>query len=130
LSAEARGREADARISNSDGASVNTSESLATYANSHGFIGFERSTSHSISCSLIAGRDDGMRGTWYSTALTRKNWSRRRALAVRGQRTVAGLGRATGAPAVSSAVRTGDGAQPDRHLEAVSAAPCIGAQAS
>jgi len=71
LSAEAKGREADPRISNSDGASVNTSESLATYANSHGFIGFERSTSHSISCSLIAGRDDGMqRDYWYSTALS------------------------------------------------------------
>jgi PmbA protein len=36
----------------------------------HGFSGFERSTSHSISCSLIAGRDDGMqRDYWYTTAL-------------------------------------------------------------
>ena len=70
LSAEAKGREADARISNSDGAAVNTSESLATYANSHGFVGFERSTNHSISCSLIAGKDDGMqRDYWYTTAL-------------------------------------------------------------
>ena len=71
LSAEAKGRELDPRISNSDGSSVNTGESLATYANSHGFIGFERSTSHSISCSLIAGRDDAMqRDYWYSTALS------------------------------------------------------------
>jgi len=70
LTAEAKGREADARISNSDGAAVNTGESLATYANSHGFIGFERSTSHSISCSMIAGKDDGMqRDYWYTTAL-------------------------------------------------------------
>ena len=70
LNAEAKGRESDARISNSDGAAVNTSESLATYANSHGFVGFERSTSHSISCSLIAGKDDGMqRDYWYTTAL-------------------------------------------------------------
>jgi PmbA protein len=68
--AEARGREADPRITNSDGAAVNTGESLAAYANSHGFSGFERSTSHSISCSLIAGRDDGMqRDYWYTTAL-------------------------------------------------------------
>ena len=45
-------------------------QSMAAYANSHGFLGFERSTSHSISCSLIAGRDDGMqRDYWYSTAL-------------------------------------------------------------
>ncbi|MEO7252546.1 MAG: metalloprotease PmbA [Arenimonas sp.] len=71
LSAEAKGRELDARISNSDGSSVNTGESLATYANSHGFVGFERSTSHSISCSLIAGKDDAMqRDYWYSTALS------------------------------------------------------------
>jgi PmbA protein len=70
LAAESRGREHDARISNSDGAAVNSSESLSVYANSHGFSGFERSTSHSISCSLIAGRDDGMqRDYWYTTAL-------------------------------------------------------------
>jgi PmbA protein len=71
LAAEAKGRELDARISNSDGAGVNTGESIAAYANSHGFVGFERSTNHSISCSLIAGKDDGMqRDYWYSTALS------------------------------------------------------------
>jgi PmbA protein len=71
LATEARGREADSRISNSDGASVNSNASLAVYANSHGFSGFERSTNHSISCSLIAGRDDGMqRDYWYTTALS------------------------------------------------------------
>jgi PmbA protein len=70
LAAETRGREADPRIANSDGAAVNTGESLSVYANSHGFVGVERGTSHSISCSLIAGRDDGMqRDYWYSTAL-------------------------------------------------------------
>ena len=71
IAAEARGRETDVRISNSDGSAVNTSTSIATYANSHGFIGFERSTSHSISCSLIAGRDDGMqRDYWYTAGLS------------------------------------------------------------
>ena len=71
LAAEARGREADPRISNSDGSAVNTSTSIASYANSHGFMGFERSTSHSISCSLIAGRDDGMqRDYWYTAGLS------------------------------------------------------------
>jgi PmbA protein len=70
LAAESRGRELDARITNSDGAAVNTGESLSVYANSHGFSGFERSTSHSISCSLIAGKDEAMqRDYWYSTAL-------------------------------------------------------------
>ena len=52
LSAEARGRSHDPRISNSDGAAVNTGQSISAYANSHGFSGFERSTSHSISCSI------------------------------------------------------------------------------
>ena len=60
LAAEQRGRDADPRISNSDGAAVNTGTSVACYANSHGFSGVERSTSHSISCSLIAGKGDGM----------------------------------------------------------------------
>ena len=70
LAAESRGREVDPRIGNSDGAAVNTGESLQAYANSHGFSGFERSTSHSISCSLIAGKGDGMqRDYWYTTAL-------------------------------------------------------------
>ena len=70
LAAESRGREVDARISNSDGAAVNTGESLQAYANSHGFSGFERSTSHSISCSLIAGKGEAMqRDYWYTTAL-------------------------------------------------------------
>ena len=70
LAAEARGRDSDPRIANSDGAAVNTGESLSVYANSHGFVGAERGTSHSISCSLIAGRDDGMqRDYWYTTAL-------------------------------------------------------------
>ena len=38
----AAGRDADPRISNSDGASVGTSQSLSVYANSHGFIGRDR----------------------------------------------------------------------------------------
>lgn len=70
LQAEAAGRDADKRISNSDGAGVSTGRSIAVYANSHGFVGTERSTNHSISCSLIAGKGDGMqRDYWYSTAL-------------------------------------------------------------
>ncbi|MBS0212386.1 MAG: metalloprotease PmbA [Proteobacteria bacterium] len=70
IACETAGREADPRISNSEGASVNSSESLAVYANSHGFVGGERGTSHSIACSLIAGRGDGMqRDDWYTLGL-------------------------------------------------------------
>ncbi|TQM17813.1 microcin-processing peptidase 1 [Pseudoxanthomonas sp. 3HH-4] len=71
LACEAAGREADARIENSDGASIGSGESLSVYANSHGFIGRERDTQHTIGCALIAGQGDGMqRDGWYSTALS------------------------------------------------------------
>jgi len=71
LQAEAAGRGADKRIANSDGAGVSSGQSIAVYANSHGFVAGERSTSHSISCSLIAGKDDGMqRDYWYTAALS------------------------------------------------------------
>ena len=70
LACEQAGRDADARIENSDGASVGSSEALSVYANTHGFIGAERSTQHTIGCALIAGRGDGMqRDGWYSTAI-------------------------------------------------------------
>jgi len=66
LQCEAAGRDADPRIANSDGASVSSSASMSIYANSHGFIGREHGTSHSLSCSLIAGRGDDMqRDHWY-----------------------------------------------------------------
>ncbi|MBB5206948.1 metalloprotease PmbA [Chiayiivirga flava] len=66
LDCEAAGRDADARIANSDGGNVSTGASLSVYANSHGFVGAERSTSHSLSLSLIAGQGDAMqRDYWY-----------------------------------------------------------------
>jgi len=70
LACEAAGRQADARISNCDGASVSSGHSLSVYANSHGFIGRERRTGHSIGCALIAGQGAGMqRDGWYSSTL-------------------------------------------------------------
>jgi len=70
LQTENAGREFDRRISNSDGASMSHGDSVAVYANSHGFIGAERSTHFSLSCSLIAGANDSMqRDYWYSSAL-------------------------------------------------------------
>jgi PmbA protein len=69
LACEQAGRELDPRISNADGASLSTGTSLAVYANTHGFTGIERSTSHSLSCALIAGEGEGMqRDYWYTTA--------------------------------------------------------------
>ncbi|MBP3984900.1 metalloprotease PmbA [Pseudoxanthomonas helianthi] len=70
LACERSGRDSDARIANSDGASVGSGESLAVYANSHGFVGRERSSQHSIGCALIAGQGDAMqRDGWYSIGL-------------------------------------------------------------
>ncbi len=70
LACEAAGRDADPRIGNSDGASVSTSTSLSVYANSHGFVGSERGSHHSIGCALIAGSGEDMqRDGWYSFAL-------------------------------------------------------------
>jgi PmbA protein len=69
LECEAAGLNAPG-ISNSDGAAFNNGRSTAVYANSHGFFGAERSTHYSLSCSLIAGKEQAMqRDYWYSTAL-------------------------------------------------------------
>jgi PmbA protein len=64
---ENAGRDLDG-ITNSDGASVNAGQSLSVYANSHGFLGRERGTRHSLSVALIAGDDEGMqRDYWYDS---------------------------------------------------------------
>ena len=62
---EAAGRD-HASITNSEGASVQCGDALGVYANSHGFVGRERGTHHSLSCALIAGAGDAMqRDDWY-----------------------------------------------------------------
>jgi PmbA protein len=72
LACEAAGREYDPRIANSDGASVGSGESISVYANSHGFVGRDRGTQHSLGCALIAGQGEDMqRDGWYSSALAR-----------------------------------------------------------
>lgn len=57
---------AHAAITNSEGATVQCGDALAVYSNSHGFVGRERGTHHSIDCSLVAGKGDAMqRDGWY-----------------------------------------------------------------
>ena len=74
LACEAAGREADPRVANSDGASFGSGESLSVYANSHGFIGRERETQHSLGLALIAGHGEQMqRDGWYSIGLARED---------------------------------------------------------
>jgi PmbA protein len=59
----------DKRISNSEGATVNLSESLFVSANSAGFMGGFPTSRHSLSCAVIAGGEDSMeRDYWYSVA--------------------------------------------------------------
>ncbi len=66
---EAAGLAADTRISNTEGGTLSTHRSLRIYANSHGFYGGYASTSHSLSCALIAGSGDDMqRDYWYTMA--------------------------------------------------------------
>ncbi|WP_018915731.1 metalloprotease PmbA [Vreelandella zhanjiangensis] len=47
-------------ISQSEGASLSSGEGVRVYANSHGFLGTQKGSSHSLSCMLIAQDDSGM----------------------------------------------------------------------
>ena len=68
-SCEAAGRVVDARITNSEGATVGSHRGVRVYGNSHGFLGGYPSTSHSVSCVLLAqDGDDMQRDYWYSAA--------------------------------------------------------------
>lgn len=59
----------DRRIVNSEGAAVHTDQGVFVQANSRGFVGGYASSRHSVSCSVIAGKGDGMqRDYWYSAA--------------------------------------------------------------
>ncbi|MGB1008323.1 MAG: metalloprotease PmbA [Thiolinea sp.] len=69
LKSESVAREHDARIVNSDGAGVDSYAGLGLYANSHGFRGVGTSTSHSLSCSVVAQDGDSMqRDYWYDSS--------------------------------------------------------------
>jgi PmbA protein len=66
---EAAGTAVDRRLTNSEGASVSSHRGVRVYGNSHGFLAGYPSTSHSISCVLIAQEGEDMqRDYWYSSA--------------------------------------------------------------
>jgi PmbA protein len=66
---EAAGRAVDTRITNSEGASVGSHRGVRVYGNSHGFLAGFPSTSHSVSCVLLAQTGEDMqRDYWYSSA--------------------------------------------------------------
>ena len=59
----------DPRINNSEGASLGTHRGLHLYGNTHGFLGGYPTTSHTLSCVVLAGTGDDMqRDYWYSTS--------------------------------------------------------------
>jgi PmbA protein len=68
-SCEAAALEFDPRINNSEGASLGTHQGLHVYGNTNGFLGGYPTTSHSLSCVVLAGSGEDMqRDYWYSSA--------------------------------------------------------------
>ena len=69
LETETAARDSDARITNSDGASVSKHDGGYVYGNSHGFLEGFSSSRNSLSCVVIAEDPSGMqRDYWYSSA--------------------------------------------------------------
>lgn len=59
----------DPRISNSEGASVSAHQVQFVYGNSNGFLGGYPGSRHTVSCAVIAGRDEHMqRDDWWTIA--------------------------------------------------------------
>ena len=66
LECEAAAVDADPRITNADGSSVNSDVGCTVYGNSHGLVAGHAGTRHSISCVMIAEAEGQMqRDYWY-----------------------------------------------------------------
>jgi len=91
---EAAGLAVDQRLTNSEGASVSTHRGVRVYGNSHGFLGGYPTSSHSISCVLLAqDGEDMQRDYWYSTARERAGLESLEQIGRRaGERAIARLG--------------------------------------
>jgi PmbA protein len=69
LRGENAARALDERIANSEGASVSSGVGQRVYANSHGFIGAYPTSTHSMSCSVLAKSEDSLeRDYWYTVS--------------------------------------------------------------
>ncbi len=67
--AEAAAFAADQRVTQSEGASVDTRQSLHLYANTHGFFGQRNATDHSLGVAAIAVQGEAMQlGHWYTSS--------------------------------------------------------------
>jgi len=91
---EAAARAHDARITNSEGATLDTHQGVFVYGNSHGFLGGYPTSRHSLSCAVIGEDDAGMqRDYWYTTARAAGDMESPAAVGRRAaERTVARLG--------------------------------------
>jgi PmbA protein len=66
---EAAGLAVDKRLNNSEGATLTSHRGVRVYGNTHGFLSGFTSTSHSLSCALLAESGGEMqRDYWYSVA--------------------------------------------------------------
>ena len=66
---EEAGFAVDARLTNSEGATVSTQESHFVYGNTLGFLAGYPGSRHGVWCALIAGKNDEMqRDDWYETS--------------------------------------------------------------
>jgi PmbA protein len=68
IACEAAGLGVDARITNSEGATVSTNRGVRAYGNTHGFVGSYAKSSHSISCVVLASENDEMQRDYYYSA--------------------------------------------------------------
>ena len=84
----------DQRITNTEGSTVNTYQGVSVYANSHGFLGSSKGSSHSMSCSVIAqAGDDMQRDYWYDSNCRHEALASPEAIGrLSGERTVRRLG--------------------------------------
>lgn len=68
IECEDAARSYDARIKNSEGATVATGKGQSAYGNTHGFLASVPRTSHSISCMVVGEADGDMQRDYYYTA--------------------------------------------------------------
>src|ERR1700751_5444471 len=94
-SCEAQGLAVDKRVSNSEGAGVSSQRHTGVYGNSLGFLAGYSSTSHSVSCTLIAQTGDDMqRDSWWSVARDASELEASASIGrIAGERALARLGR-------------------------------------
>lgn len=94
IECEDAARAADARIVNSEGASVTSHAGIHVYGNSHGFVGGYPTSRHGLSCAVVGQEGACMqRDYWWSSARAAQDLDSATAVGRRaGERTVARLG--------------------------------------